>query len=182
LSNRIFAEQRDLTGGVPRPGLAGAASIDNSMGTDRSMGAMVDEPPYESVELRLAESGQELAAAIEAAQFARLVDHGLPESAAEAAAIEGFIELFANAAEGWDALGTVARAGLLTRLGEHLDALERHGWFVHWGTLGFNVARPGGGTVQLPLAILKIGRSGQPTVRARVPKTLAVDPGAGTLH
>jgi hypothetical protein len=142
----------------------------------------VDEPRYQSVELRLAESGQELAAAIEAAQFARLVDHEPPGDPAAAAAIEGFIELFATAAEGWEQLGTVARAGLLARLGDHLDALERSGWFVHWGTLGFGIARPGGGTLPLPLAIVSLSRSAEPTIRARIPGALAVDPGSGRLH
>jgi hypothetical protein len=143
---------------------------------------MVDEPRYESIELVLADSGQELAAAVEAAQFARLVDHDPPADPAGAAAIAGFIDLFASAAEGWDELGTVARAGLLARLGDHLDALEGRGWFVHWGTRGFGVARPSGAAVQLPLAILRIGRSAQPTLRARIPSTLAVDPGSGALH
>jgi hypothetical protein len=143
---------------------------------------MVDEPRYQSIELRLAESGQELAAAIEAAQFARLVDHDPPEAPAAAAAIEGFVELFATAAEGWDEFGTVARAGVLARLGDHLDALERRGWFVHWGTLGFGVARPSGGAVQLPLAILRVSRSAEPTVRVRIPSALTVDPGSGALH
>lgn len=140
----------------------------------------LDEP--HSIELVLAEAGQELAAAIEAAQFARLVDHDPPGNPAEAAAIEGFIELFASAAEGWDELGTVARAGLLARLGDYLDALEGHGWFVHWGTLGFGVARRRGDPVQLPLAILRVSRSAQPTLRARIPSTLAVDPSSGALH
>ena len=143
---------------------------------------MVDEPRHQSVELHLAESGQELAAAVEAAQFARLVDHEPPEDPAAAAAIEDFIELFATAAEDWEPLGTMARAGLLARLGDQLDALERRGWFVHWGKLGFAVARPGGGTVPLPLAILRISRSAEPTVRIRIPGALTVDPGAGALH
>ncbi len=143
---------------------------------------MVDEPRYESVELRLADSGQELAAAIEAAQFARLVDHDPPETAAEAAAIEDFIERFAGAAEGWDGLGAVARAGVLARLGDDLEALERCGRFVHWGTLGFGVGRQGGGAVSLPLAILSISRSAQPTRRARLPSALTIDPGPGALH
>ncbi len=143
---------------------------------------MVDEPRYQSVELHLAESGQELAAAIEAAQFARLVDHEPAEDPAAAAAIEGFIELFAAAAEGWEQLGAVARTGLLARLGDHLDVLERHGWFVHWATLGLGVARPGGGTLPLPLAILSLSRSAAPTVHARIPGALAVDPGSGGLH
>jgi hypothetical protein len=143
---------------------------------------MVDRPQYESVELRLAEAGQDLAAAIEAAQFARLVDHDRPADPAEARAIEGFVELFASAAERWDELGPGARAGLLARLGDHLEALEVRGWFVHWATLSFGVARQSGEAVPLPLAILRLGRSAQPTVRARIPRTIGVEPGSGALH
>ena len=79
-------------------------------------------------------------------------------------------------------LGVVARAGLLARFGEHLDALERRGWFVHWATLSFGVGRPGSGAVPLPLAMIKVSRSAEPSVRARVPKSVAIEPGPGALH
>jgi len=146
------------------------------------MGTMVDEPRYESVELRLAESGQELAAAIDAAQFARVVDQGAPEDPVEAATIQAFVELFATAAEGWDGLGAVARAGLLNELGVRMDALERRGWFVHWATAAIGVADRQPGALQMPLAILSISRSSQPTIQARIPGALALDAGSGAVH
>jgi hypothetical protein len=143
---------------------------------------MVDEPRYETVELRLAESGQELSAAIEAAQFARVVDPGSPEDPVEAATIQEFVELFATAAEGWDELGAVARAGLLSQLGDRMDALEQRGWFVHWATAAVGVADRQQGALQMPLAILSISRSSQPTIQARIPGALAIDPGSGAVH
>jgi hypothetical protein len=143
---------------------------------------MVDEPRYQSLELRLAESGQELAVAIEAAQFARVIDQGSPEDPDEAAAIEAFVELFATGAEGWGELGAAARAGLLSELGERIGALERHGWFVHWGTGAIEVAGRRQNALQLPLAVLSLSRSGAPTLEVRIPGALAIEPGSGAVH
>ena len=85
----------------------------------------MDPTPQHSVELQLAESGRDLIAAIEAAQFARVIDRGEASGAAEAAAIEGFAELFAAAAESWERLAAAERARLLARLGDQLERLER---------------------------------------------------------
>jgi hypothetical protein len=143
---------------------------------------MVDQPGSQSVELRLAESGQELAAAIEAAQFARVLDRGAPEDPAGAAAIQAFIELFARAAEDWQGLGAAARARMLSELGQHLDALERCGWFVHWATAAIGVADPQQQSLRMPLAILSVSRSSAPALQARIPGALAIDPGSGAVH
>lgn len=142
---------------------------------------MVDERRSRQVELRLAESGAELAPAIEAAQFARVIDHGAPEHPAEAAAVEAFVTLFATAAERWEELGPLARTGLLARLGDQIEALGRQGWFVHWGTSALGVAGQQG-ALQLPLAILSISRSSQPTIRARMSGELAIELGSGAVH
>jgi hypothetical protein len=143
---------------------------------------MVDEPRYQSVELHLAEAGRELAAALEAAQFARMIDQGAPEDPADAAAVREFVELFGTAAEGWDGLGAAARAGVLARLGAGMEALERRGWFVHWAIGAIGVGDRQEGALQLPLAILSVSRSRRPTIEARVPGALAIEPGSGALH
>jgi hypothetical protein len=143
---------------------------------------MVDEPRFQIVELRLAGSGEELTAAIEAAQFARVIDQGAPEDPAAAAAVERFAELFASAAESWDQLGAAARARLLREVGERLDGLERRGWFVHWVTGAIGVADRRQGGLQLPLAILSISRSTQPRLPARIPAALSIEPGSGAVH
>ena len=96
----------------------------------------MDERQQQSVTLHLAESGRDLVAAIEAAQFARLVDRDEPEGPTEAAAVGAFVELFLAAAERWDDLAAVERAGLLARLSERLDRLESNGLFVYWGQIG----------------------------------------------
>jgi hypothetical protein len=140
---------------------------------------VVDERQQRSVTLQLAESGRDLVAAIEAAQFARLIDRDEPEGAA---AVGAFVELFSVAAESWDDLAAVERAGLLARLSEELDRLERDGLFVYWGRVALAVARADHEALQLPLAILSIGRSGEPTVEVSIPGALALDPGPGAIH
>jgi hypothetical protein len=142
---------------------------------------VVDERQQRSVTLQLAESGRDLVAAIEAAQFARLIDRDEPEGPA-AAAVGAFVELFSVAAESWDDLAAVERAGLLARLSEELDRLESDGLFVYWGRVALTVARADHEALQLPLAILSIGRSGEPTVEVSIPGALALDPGPGAIH
>ena len=142
----------------------------------------MDPPPQHSVELQLAESGRDLVAAIEAAQFARVIDRGEASGAADAAAIESFAELFSAAAESWEELAAAHRARLLARLGDQLERLEDGGWFVHSGRVALAVARADREALQLPLAIVTIGRSGAPTRRVAIPAALAVDPGSGAIH
>jgi hypothetical protein len=143
---------------------------------------VVDERQQRSVTLQLAESGRDLVAAIEAAQFARLVDRNEPDGPTEAAAVDAFVELFLAAAESWDDVAPVERAGLLARLSERLDRLEGRGLFVYWGRVELALARPDRAALQLPLAILTIGRSGEPTIDVALPSALALDPGPGATH
>lgn len=138
--------------------------------------------PQHSVELQLAASGRDLIAAIEAAQFARVIDRGEASGAAEAAAIEGFAELFEAAAESWERLAAAERAGLLARLGDQLERLEDRGWFVHSGRVALAVARAERDALQLPLAVVTIGRSDAPTRRVAIPAALALDRGSGAIH
>jgi hypothetical protein len=138
--------------------------------------------PEQSVELQLAESGRDLVAAIEAAQFARVIDRAEASGAAEAAAVEGFAELFAAAAESWEDLAAADRTRLLARLGDQLERLEDAGWFVHSGRVALAVARAEREALQLPLAVVTIGRSGAPTRRVAIPAALALDPGSGAIH
>ena len=139
-------------------------------------------PPPQSVELQLAETGTDLVRAIEAAQFARVIDRGAPAGGAEEASIDGFAELFAAAAEGWEELAAADRAALLARLGAALERLEQLGWFVHWGRIELALPRPDDAPYQLPLAVLAIGRSGTPTRTVALPGALGLDAGPGTVH
>jgi hypothetical protein len=142
----------------------------------------VEPTPQQSVELQLAEAGRDLVAAIETAQFARVIDRGEASGAADAVSIHAFAERFEAAAESWEDLAAADRARTLARLGEQLERLERGGWFVHWGRLTLAVARAEREALQLPLAVVTIGRSGAPTRRVAIPAALALDPGSGAIH
>jgi hypothetical protein len=134
---------------------------------------------YESVELRLVEAGSELAPAIEAAQYGRVVDHDDPQAPAEAEAIARFVEAFASAAEDWESLGAGQRTVRLAQFGDHLETLEAAGLHVHVGTLLQRFAASGG-VVALPVAVLTIGRTALPTRQVLLPARLEVE--QDTLH
>ena len=138
--------------------------------------------PQQTVELQLAESGRDLVAAIEAAQFARVIDRAEASGAAEAAAVEGFAELFAAAAESWEDLAAADRTRLLARLGDQLERLEDDGWFVHSGRVALAGARAARAALLCPWAVGTIGRSGAPPRRVGNPAALALDPGSGAIH
>jgi hypothetical protein len=138
---------------------------------------------HETVELRLAETGSELAPAIEAAQYARAIHPAEPDNRAEELAMAGFVEAFSDSAEAWQSLSAPDRALRLTGLSAQLDALERCGLFVHWGTVTRQLAASGQGAVTLPVAIVTISRTGRPTARILLPGDMAVgNAGGGTSH
>jgi hypothetical protein len=141
----------------------------------------VGDPQSRRVELRLAEAGGDLLPAIEAAQFARLVDQPEDADEREAAAVAALVETFAGAAEAWDDLAAAGRNALLDSLGAQLEELERVGLFVHWGRVALMLGEAAGGRA-LPLAILSIGRAGAPTVEATIPGAVALDADPGRLH
>jgi hypothetical protein len=132
----------------------------------------------QTVELRLAETGTELGPAVEAAQYARLISHEPPAVASQEQAIARFVAAFAECAETWENLPPLRRAGALAGLGAHLDALQRHGLFVHWAALDAKIAGSDG-AVRMPLAVLAVGRSDLPSARIQLPGVLAVDPQGG---
>ena len=139
------------------------------------------DPQSRRVELRLAEAGGDLLPAIEAAQFARLVDQPEDADEREAAAALALVETFASAAEAWDDLAAAGRNALLARLGAQLEELERVGLFVHWARVSLMLGEADGGR-PLPLAILSIGRAGPPTIEATIPGAVTLDAGPGRLH
>jgi hypothetical protein len=133
----------------------------------------------QTVELRLAETGAELWPAVEAAQYARLIRHEPPADAGQAQAIARFVEAFTACAETWEAHEPMRRSGALAGLGAELDALQRHGLFVHWGALEAGIAGAGG-TLRMPLALLTIGPSDLPSARVQLPGELEIDSQGGS--
>jgi hypothetical protein len=142
----------------------------------------VSKPRDQTLELKLAETGTELWPAVEAAQFARLINHEPPASAAEEVAITRFVEAFAGCAETWEDLQAERRAGALAGLSAQLDALQRYGLFVHWAAIDAGIAEAGR-RVTMPLAVLTISRTDLPEARVRLPDELEVTRDGGpTTH
>jgi hypothetical protein len=142
----------------------------------------VSGPRHQTIELRLAETGSELAPAIEAAQYARVISHAPAPAAAEEQAIARFVAAFVDCAESWDDLEPVRRMGAIAGLSAQLDALQRRGLFVHWAAIDAGIAE-GGRRMRMPLAVLTISRSDLPTARVLLPGDLAVTPESGpTAH
>jgi hypothetical protein len=136
----------------------------------------------QTVELQLAETGAELWPAVEAAQYARLINHEPPASAAEDAAITRFVAAFAECAETWEDLQAERRAGALAGLSARLEALQRCGLFVHWAAIDAGIAQSGR-RVSMPLAVVTISRTNLPEARARLPDELVITPEGGpTTH
>jgi hypothetical protein len=142
----------------------------------------VSKPRDQTIELKLAETGTELWPAVEAAQFARLINHEPPASAAEEEAISRFVEAFVGCAETWEDLQAERRAGALAGLSAQLEALQRCGLFVHWAAIDAGIAEAGR-RVTMPLAVLTISRTDLPEARVRLPDELEVTrEGGPTTH
>ena len=142
----------------------------------------MSKPSDQIIELQLAETGMELRPAVEAAQYARVIDHAAPASVAEEEALTRFIEAFGACAETWQELQVVRRSSALAGLSAQLEALQRRGLYVHWAATEARLAGAGG-RVTLPLTVLTISRSNLPEVQVRLPDELEVArEGGPTTH
>jgi hypothetical protein len=142
----------------------------------------VSEPRHQTIELRLAETGSELAPAIEAAQYARVISHDPASGATEQQAIARFVAAFVDCAETWEDLEAVRRMGAIAGLSAQLEALQRRGLFVHWAAIEAGIAQAGR-RVRMPLAVLTVSRSDLPTAHVQLPGELEVTPESGpTAH
>ena len=137
---------------------------------------------HQTIELRLAETGSELWPAVEAAQYARLISHDPPASAADERAIVRFVEVFLECADNWDDLQNGRRLGATTGLSAQLEALQRCGLFVHWAAIDASVTEAGR-RVLMPVAVLTVSRSSLATTQVRLPGELQVTAAGGpTAH
>lgn len=142
----------------------------------------MSEPRHQTIELRLAETGSELGPALEAAQYARVISHDPTPGAAEGHAIARFVAAFIDCAETWANLEAMRRLGALAGLTAQLEALQRHGLFVHWAAIEAGIAEAGR-RVRMPLAVLTVSRSDLPTAQVRLPGELEVTRESGpTAH
>lgn len=132
-------------------------------------------PDAAHVPLTRIRAGTALWPAIEAAQYARLVDFETPRSAAERAAVDAFLTAFTRCAEDWETVPDQNKTALFTALDGHVHALGRVGLHVHAGTAQ-RALDLDDGQVMLPVAILRVGHDDEDVLLVRMPETL---PGVG---
>jgi hypothetical protein len=125
------------------------------------------------VALALAETGNDLGPAVDAAQYGRIVQ--CPESviAKEAHAIARFLDDFTDCTRGLNETEGRARQARLASLGLHLVTLEACELFVHWAVVERELTMLERPNLRLPVAVISIDRSAAPSVQLRLPQTLA---------
>jgi hypothetical protein len=129
----------------------------------------------ETIELCRADSGHDLWAAIEAAQYARLIDYDEPRTDEEASRMSDLIGLFAECAEQWERQDTSGQQLALEQLGIRLAALGEVGLFVYSTITQRRVETDEGGPVELPVAVLLVRREDRPAIAVELPGTMDAD-------
>lgn len=133
------------------------------------------DPDAADVALTRVRAGTALWPAIEAAQYARLVDFATPRSDEERAAVDAFLAAFARCAEDWETVPDQNKTALFVALDGHLHALARIGLHVHAGTAQRSLDLDDG-PVTLPIAIVRVGHDADDVLRVHMP---AILPGMG---
>ena len=132
------------------------------------------ETSDEIVELTRATRGTDLFSVIEAAQYARVVEHEETETEKDAAAVDAFLARFSECSEAWESKTPTEQAASLARLGEDLDALARVGLFVYWAAPERDFVRDAGEPHAMPLAVVKVARQSNAPVTVRLPSIVRV--------
>jgi hypothetical protein len=128
-----------------------------------------------TLELRRAESGHDLWVAIEASQYARLIDYDKPRTDLEAAWMKDLIDLFTECSEHWERRSALDQKVALEQLGNRLTALGEVGLFVYSGITQRRFDTDEAEPIDLPVAVLIIRRDDQPTFTVKLPGAMDVD-------
>ena len=133
---------------------------------------MSPESEFERVELRLARAGGDLWPALEAAQYARVINHDEPANEEERQSLEAFLSSFSSYIEAWEQTAAEDQAAALKTLDHWLGQLRQAGLFVHWGAIACAMMGSGGEPSVLPMAILNVGRDSSEQATLRIPKNV----------
>lgn len=142
----------------------------------------MSEQPFETVELKLVVTASDLISALEAAQYARLIQPDDPESEQEADAMIAFVQAFGACTEAWESGRESERTLALGRLGAHTEALENLRLYVHAGATRVDLTEPGQDAMPMPVAVLTITRSSLPTTTVLLPSEFATSGENVTSH
>lgn len=118
--------------------------------------------------------GTDLFAAVEAAQYARVIDPVAAADADQAREIDALLELFYACGETWHEKSPIEQTALLEQFDHRLEVLDATGLRVHWAVPERSFITQEGESVTLPIALLKIRPADEPAPTAHVPLVLGV--------
>lgn len=131
-------------------------------------------PRSRPLELRRADRGGDLWAALEMSQYAKLVEHDEPASTAEAAGMSRLVRFFSDCSENWENRTAADQSLALGQLDVHLTALHELELHVFSAVTKARFDTAAGGAVHLPLAIVTISRDDRPSIVVTVPRAFGV--------
>ncbi len=132
----------------------------------------MSEKRTEPLELTRVDGGADLWVAIEAAQYAKLVEHDSPLSHLEAARMQNLLGLFEDCSEDWESKTTHDQTMALEQLGCRLSALREVRLHVYSAVTKMGFETPAEQLVQMPLAVLNIRRALKPSITVLLPSAL----------
>ena len=127
------------------------------------------EADIELVTAQRADRGADLWTAVEAAQYAHVVERDEHESDAESESADGFLKLFFDLAEDWAEADSNYQATALAQLDTRLRGLAKHELFVHVVVIHRDFTLSPGEVASLPIAVLKVGRAAHPSITIQLP-------------
>ena len=130
------------------------------------------ETDYELVTAQRADRGADLWTAVEAAQFAHVIERDDGESDTGAETADAFLSLFFELAEDWDEADSNDQATALAQLDTRLRGLAERELFVHVAVVQREFAVSSGEIASLPIAILKVGRAAFPSITIQLPEIM----------
>jgi len=133
------------------------------------------QPNPDAIELRRAQRGSDLWAAVEAAQYARVIDYDEPRSGEEASRMTDLVVLFSECAEQWESRDMSGQKLALEQLDVCLAALGEVALFAYSGIVQRRLTTAEGGPVELPVAVLVIRRDDRPTIAIALPAAMDID-------
>ena len=129
------------------------------------------KPPSKPVKLHLAGSGHDLWPAIEAAQYACVIEKIAPHTKDERARMEGFSRHFRECAKEWGGKSPEEQAWALEQLGSLILALRNMDLYVYFAVVQKRIrTAKGRPPAEMPVAILAIVRDSKASITVEVPE------------
>ena len=136
------------------------------------------ETDYALITAQRADRGADLWTAVEAAQFAHVVERDDSEDDGETETAESVLNLFFELAEDWDEANSNDQATALAQLDTRLRGLAKCELFVHVAVVQREFEISSGEIASLPIAVLKVGRAAFPSITIHLPELIDAEQGA----